>query len=53
MNHKPPESFKGRDEMETLPSSPSSVDWEKIAEMFLGPSPEGFNFVPKHKANAW
>ena len=53
VNHRPPFAFSGRSDLETLLSSPSSRDWEKVVEMFLGPSPEGFHFVPKHKANAW
>ena len=53
VNHRPPHAFVGRSDMETLLASPSSRDWEKIVEMFLGPSPDGFHFVPKHKANAW
>jgi len=53
VNHRPPSAFVGRTDMETLLSSPNGSDWEKIVEMFLGPSPEGFAFVPKHRANAW
>lgn len=48
-----PERYRGRDEMETLMSSASSQDWVKLSEMLLGPVPQGFTFVPKHKANAY
>ncbi|BGP27994.1 tRNA-dihydrouridine synthase 3 [Rhodotorula toruloides] len=42
--------FRGRDELETLLSSDQSKDWVKITEMFLGPTPDDWSFVPKHKA---
>lgn len=52
INERPP-FFKGRDELETLMASPSAADWIKITEMFLGKVPEGFRFIPKHKANSY
>jgi tRNA-dihydrouridine synthase 3 len=52
MNEKPPPYF-GRSDLETLLSSKRSCDWIKISEMFLGKTPEGFLFVPKHRANAF
>lgn len=52
MNQRP-QKYRCRDEMETLMSSSSSQDWVKLSEMLLGPVPQGFTFVPKHKANAY
>merc|ERR1712100_804283 len=52
INHRPP-AFFGRDDRETLLSSTYVNDWIKISEMFLGPVPDGFTFVPKHKANSY
>lgn len=52
INERPP-YFRGRDDMETLMASPNCGDWIKISEMLLGPVPEGFTFLPKHKANAY
>lgn len=48
-----PQYYRGRDEMETLLCSHKSSDWIKLSEMLLGPVPEGFTFLPKHKANAF
>ncbi|KAG8683741.1 tRNA-dihydrouridine synthase 3 [Ceratobasidium sp. 394] len=51
INERPP-AYHGRDDLETLLASNKSSDWVKISEMFLGPAPEGWAFVPKHKSNA-
>ncbi|KAG5676616.1 hypothetical protein PVAND_006436 [Polypedilum vanderplanki] len=54
INQRPQTDFYlGRDDLETLMRSDNSKDWIKISEMFLGPVPEGFVFVPKHKANSY
>lgn len=52
INERPPAYF-GRNDLETLMASPSCSDWVKISEMLLGPVPESFVFLPKHKANAY
>ncbi|CAG9859974.1 unnamed protein product [Phyllotreta striolata] len=52
INERPP-LYRGRDELETLMASSSASDWIKISEMLLGPVPENFNFLPKHKANSY
>ncbi|TRY63255.1 hypothetical protein TCAL_02609 [Tigriopus californicus] len=46
-------NYRGRNEMESLLSSPNCADWIKITEMFLGKVPDNFDFVPKHKANSY
>ncbi|KAG3179978.1 tRNA-dihydrouridine(47) synthase [NAD(P)(+)]-like [Phytophthora cactorum] len=48
-----PSPYYGRSTLETLMASDQAVDWVKISEMLLGPVPEGFQFVPKHRANAY
>lgn len=52
INQRPP-MYRGRDDLETLMCSWAASDWVRISEMLLGPVPEGFQFVPKHKANAY
>ncbi|XP_031780863.1 tRNA-dihydrouridine(47) synthase [NAD(P)(+)]-like [Nasonia vitripennis] len=52
MNNRPP-YYRGRDDLETLMASSNCADWIKLSEMLLGKVPDGFNFLPKHKANAW
>ncbi|XP_044266285.1 tRNA-dihydrouridine(47) synthase [NAD(P)(+)]-like [Tribolium madens] len=52
INERPP-FYQGRDELETLMASTSASDWIKISEMLLGPVPENFQFLPKHKANSY
>ncbi|CEG43289.1 trna-dihydrouridine synthase 3 [Plasmopara halstedii] len=48
-----PSPYYGRNDLETLMASDQAVDWVKISEMLLGPVPNGFQFVPKHRANAY
>ncbi|XP_074659335.1 tRNA-dihydrouridine(47) synthase [NAD(P)(+)]-like isoform X2 [Tubulanus polymorphus] len=52
INERPP-YYIGRDDLETLFASANCGDWVKISEMFLGPVPDDFTFLPKHKANAY
>lgn len=47
------DTYLGRDDLETLMTSHMSQDWIKISEMLLGKVPEGFSFLPKHKANSY
>lgn len=52
INERPPMYF-GRNDLETLMASGNCADWIKISEMLLGPVPDGFQFLPKHKANSY
>ena len=52
MNQRPPQYF-GRCDLETLLGSANSVDWVRLSEMLLGPTPDGFAFAPKHKSNSY
>ncbi|KAG8756945.1 tRNA-dihydrouridine synthase 3 [Serendipita sp. 396] len=52
LNHRAP-AFRGRDELETLLASTDCKTWVRISEMFLGPAPPEWNFLPKHKSNAY
>lgn len=52
VNERPPH-YKGRDDLETLMASGNCADWIEISKMLLGPVPNGFQFLPKHKANSW
>lgn len=52
VNERPPH-YKGRDDLETLMASGNCADWIEISKMLLGPVPDGFQFLPKHKANSW
>jgi tRNA-dihydrouridine synthase 3 len=48
-----PPAYYGRSDLETLLASSKVDDWIKITEMFLGPTPETFSFVPKHKSYSY
>jgi len=52
INQVPP-CFTGRCDTESLLASPSSEDWVRITEMFLGPRPDDFVFIPRHRSNAY
>lgn len=52
INERPP-YYMGRDYLESLMASQNVGDWIRISEMLLGPVPQNFNFLPKHKANAY
>ncbi|XP_069067703.1 tRNA-dihydrouridine(47) synthase [NAD(P)(+)]-like isoform X1 [Pleurodeles waltl] len=52
INERPP-YYMGRDYLETLMASQNANDWIKISEMLLGPVPQNFTFLPKHKANSY
>lgn len=48
-----PSAFFGRNDLESLLSSPDSQDWIKISEMFFGKAYDNFKFTPKHKSNSF
>ncbi|XP_040908505.1 tRNA-dihydrouridine(47) synthase [NAD(P)(+)]-like [Toxotes jaculatrix] len=52
INERPP-YYMGRTYLESLMASQNVGDWVRISEMLLGPVPKNFNFLPKHKANAY
>ncbi|XP_054619936.1 tRNA-dihydrouridine(47) synthase [NAD(P)(+)]-like [Dunckerocampus dactyliophorus] len=52
INERPP-YYMGRNYLETLMASQNVGDWIRISEMLLGPVPQNFNFLPKHKANSY
>ncbi|PIO65363.1 hypothetical protein TELCIR_12976 [Teladorsagia circumcincta] len=52
MNDRPP-LYYGRNDLETLLSSHRASDWIDISRMLLGPTPDGFTFIPKHKASSY
>ncbi|CAH3838553.1 tRNA-dihydrouridine(47) synthase [NAD(P)(+)]-like [Pieris brassicae] len=52
INERPP-SYFGRNDLETMMASGNCSDWIKISEMLLGPVPDGFIFLPKHRANSY
>lgn len=52
INERPP-YYMGRNHLESLMASQNVGDWIRISEMLLGPVPKNFNFLPKHKANAY
>lgn len=41
----------GRNELETLLSSPAASDWDRLASMFLGPPPADWKFTPKVRSH--
>uniref|UniRef100_UPI0025ADE45E tRNA-dihydrouridine(47) synthase [NAD(P)(+)]-like isoform X2 n=1 Tax=Doryrhamphus excisus TaxID=161450 RepID=UPI0025ADE45E len=52
LNERPP-YYLGRNYLETLMASQNVGDWIRMSEMLLGPVPQHFNFLPKHKANSY
>ncbi|XP_050425017.1 tRNA-dihydrouridine(47) synthase [NAD(P)(+)]-like [Adelges cooleyi] len=52
VNERPP-NYRGRNDLETIMASGNCADWIEISKMLLGPVPDGFQFLPKHKANSW
>lgn len=52
LNQRPP-LYRGRDELETLFASANANDWVEITRRLLGNPPDSFQFLPKHKSNAY
>ncbi|KAL6077401.1 tRNA-dihydrouridine(47) synthase [NAD(P)(+)]-like protein [Balamuthia mandrillaris] len=48
-----PPAYYGRNDLETLMSSPNVSDWIKISELLLGRVPSNFSFTPKHGSHAY
>lgn len=48
-----PRPYVGRSDLETKLASQQSQDWVSISEMLLGPVPDGFSFIPKHKSASY
>eukprot|EP00835_Amoeboradix_gromovi_P001003 NODE_39_length_29903_cov_0.529057.p4 type:complete len:550 gc:universal NODE_39_length_29903_cov_0.529057:12841-14490(+) len=49
INHRP-QSWWGRNELETWLGSDNPSDWIRLSEIFLGPCESDFTFKPKHKS---
>lgn len=52
LNWRPP-PYVGRDALETLMGRSDVAAWVDISEKLLGKTPEGFEFLPKHKSNSY
>jgi tRNA-dihydrouridine synthase 3 len=48
-----PPPFIGRNDLETLMASDDSRDWVKISDLLLGKADDAYDFVPKHRSNAY
>ena len=48
-----PPPFVGRNDLETLMASDDSRDWVKISDLLLGKADDAYDFVPKHRSNAY
>mmetsp|Transcript_21984 Transcript_21984/g.46755 ORF Transcript_21984/g.46755 Transcript_21984/m.46755 type:complete len:698 (+) Transcript_21984:93-2186(+) len=48
-----PRPYVGRNDLETKLASSNAKDWIEISEMLLGKTPEGFQFLPKHKSASY